>query len=749
MDLGDKEVDILYLLGITAQLVQDQMDLQEDYPLFNSFEDPDVLAELQDFVLTCNSIFSQLYRNAKDWLDESNTGWMQSLIAKLLKDTSTGTPLGFYASRCLSSLLQGLVTEHGWNNIRGESWLQKLDIIKPSTTNLLGAVAMFIGLQESLDTSKLVNSMCNRLISDVAGMKAESDKTLSSLVLLNATLSVYDDGDLPVAQNRLVFAVKQILSWSASLPETNHRLASEVCYALHRLLPAIKDVYGSYWETSLSLCISVWDTAGDLSNEIIPMVGMSLKLYTILRDLEDPNDDLVDSLYQLNYNITHGMVKLLKAPRLNRRRRRENVPLIYVDEQLSRQLAKIPLDHVKDIVSDFYPFIASDSRIVQSAAYDILHRALPENQQQISLDVLLEKRDAQLPEELLSLLLDAPTLNAFPDEELAEFPTTIRGYLLSWKLVYDSYSTASFKVRNDYSEVLKSENYIGPLLDFMFDVLGHSAGYPISPAKFDASKIRLYDMWEANDTETPEQSLHWLLINLYYLCLKYTPSLAKTWWMDCKSKQTRLAVESWTAKYFSPLVIQDTMDDVAKWAEEQEQTDGENELVVKVCDNLGPFSSHSRGQYTVPLASTQRGSLKLIQLLGIKEIKRSLRGLRGRRHDDANRHPTPNNLSLGRRQSRRCKPRCRLREEMAQLVDDHSRRHHVFRKLYLSLDIDLVELTDRRLEWLHNRRPDHLPQKRSRRPEGPKRVRHLLFHHILRQEDARQEVRDLQPLVPC
>jgi hypothetical protein len=190
--------------------------------------------------------------------------------------------------------------------------------------------------------------------------------------------------------------------------------------------------------------------------------------------------------------------------------------------------------------------------------------------------------DAQLPEELLSLLLDAPTINSFSDEELTEFPTSIRGYLLSWQLVYDSYSTASFKVRNDYSEILKAENYIGPLLNFLSDVLGHSAGHPINLTTFEASKMRYYDMWTANDAETPEHNMHWLLINSYYLCLKYTPSLAKTWWVDCKSKQTRIAVESWTEKFLSPLIIQDTMDDVSKWAEEQEVTEDEKELIVKV-----------------------------------------------------------------------------------------------------------------------------------------------------------------------
>ena len=193
-------------------------------------------------------------------------------------------------------------------------------------------------------------------------------------------------------------------------------------------------------------------------------------------------------------------------------------------------------------------------------------------------------QDARLPEELLSLLLDAPSIHNFEDDELREFPPSIRGYLLSWHLVYDSYTTASYKVRNDYTDVLKSENYIGPLLEFMFDALGHSAADPLNleKASLDGSKLRNYDISQATDSETRERDMQWLLVNLYYLCLKFTPNLLKAWWVDCKSRQTCIAVEGWTEKYFSPLIIEDTMDEVMKWSQEQESTgDDEKELIIK------------------------------------------------------------------------------------------------------------------------------------------------------------------------
>ena len=581
-DLPNLDLDILYLLSVTAQLLQDQVDLQEDNKLA-AFLGTDIIAELQDFLFLAKS---PLYRLASssgnNWLDGTDAAStpIRTLISKLIVESGTASPKAFHSARILRDLLQRLANDHGWNNVRGEAWLQKLDILKSSTTNVLGAAAILIGLQDVLATSKLVNTFCNRLISDIAGAKATSDKTLSLLVLLNASFSVYEDGDLPVAQNRLIFAVKQILSWTDELPATNPQLASESCFALHRLLPAIKDIYGSYWETALGFCLSIWDSDDStISSERLPMIGMSLKLYIILRSLKDANDDLVECLGTLGYQISHGLINLLKLSR-----EKENVPLLFVDDMLSREVSKIQMSEIQDF-SEFYALIASDHKTVQAAAFGVLHRAIPEKQQQLSVDVILEKRDAHLPEELLSLLLDAPSLNTLPDEVLSTFPSSIRGYLLSWLLVYDSYSTASFKVRSDYSATLKSENYISPLLDFMFDVLGHSAGYPLSLGSFSDEKIRSYTLSAPDmDLEDSEQDLHWLLVHLYYLTLKYTPSLAKTHYMDLRSKQTRLAVESWTSRFFSPLIIADTMTDVLTWAENQEVNEMENEkeLIIKV-----------------------------------------------------------------------------------------------------------------------------------------------------------------------
>ena len=398
----DLQVEVIYLLSLTAELASNQVDLLEDNKLFESSSDPGVMAEVREFLLEAQSCLDPTITGTRAWRHavaqgeaapaNSTSSVMPDLILKLITASNAKSPTAYYSAKALSHLLLKLVDAHGWQNEGGEEWLTKLDVLKPSTTNVLGATAILTGLEENLGTSKVINNLCNRLISDVAGATAESEKTLELLVLLNASLAVYDEGDLPVAQNRLVFAVKQILSWTETLATRNSKIASEACRALQKLLPAIKDVYGPYWETSLAFCISIWNSNedGKLSYERLPMIGMSLKLLSILRSLKDTNDDLHDALVEYSDQISQALIHLLKL-----RRSKESQPLDYVDDLLSRLVVNIPSNSIKDL-SEFYPLVASEFPMVQSAAFDVLHKALPETQQQISVDVLLEKTGEQI-----------------------------------------------------------------------------------------------------------------------------------------------------------------------------------------------------------------------------------------------------------------------------------------------------------------------------------------------------------------
>ncbi|TVY89743.1 E3 ubiquitin-protein ligase listerin [Lachnellula willkommii] len=582
----DMLVELLHSLLLTVELLSDRIDLLPDGRLPEGVTDYDATSDL----VFSKYLFPGIIR-AHRWKPQNTAnpdgdmGRVVNLLCANLTETARSTSSSaYYASKALNHLLTRVVDAHKCSIADCDANLTESGVVQLETKDTLANIGILSGFNTNLAKSKIASNLCNKLVSAIVDASPQSEKTLGSLVLLNTALAIYDEEEdaIPVSTNRLVFAVRQILSWSEDLASTDSRLASEACHALQRLLPAIKDVYGTYWETALEFCISVWesDMNGEFSDDIIPMVGMSLKLYSVLRKIQEPNDDLLEALSSKRTEISQGLVHLLKLQRpMNHK------PLDFVDTVLLRELREIPTDDLQDL-SEFYLVLSSDNRKLQSAAFHMLQSGIPSVQQQLSVDVLLEKRDARLPDELLSLLLNSPSFDTYSDGQLREFPSDVRCYLLSWYLVYFSFSNASLKVQNDYAEILKMEQVIDPLLVFLFDVMGHSAGAPLDLEKWGFTNTTWgYDIWDPVVDTDPERDMQWLLVNIWFMCLKYTPDLAKTWFFALKSKQTTLAVTTWTEKYFSPCLISDAKDVATKWDEAQEVSDDEKKLIVRVSKN--------------------------------------------------------------------------------------------------------------------------------------------------------------------
>lgn len=599
----ENRVAILHLLSLTLQIAKDALLLQED-TLWSSLVDPKIDIGVRDFVES--SVASIIELDLTESVKQDQLATTRRLLVRLI-DASKGTsPTAFYSGRILSKVIGHSLSIFKWKDISSEEWLLSLDIFKTSTPNLITAVAILAGLHSVLRESKIVNNLCNRLLSEITDSSPSSDRTLGLLTFLNATLSVYEPSDFPVTQNRRVFAVKQLLSWvndgnSLSLP-----IAAETCRCLQFLLPSIVDMYGAHWQAAIDFCLALWEEAGHSThgksmNEWLPVLYASLKLIETLSQ-QNQNEDLNEALDGSACRISTGLIQLLQLPRS-----KYIEPWCITDKLLWGRVKWIPSCYVKDWLM-LYPLLASDFRFVQLAAFDILNNIIPAAQEQGLIDILIKKKgkhphqlshmlcsilfiyiDAQLPEELLSLLLDAPTVLDFPDDSLTHFPPRIRRYLLAWLLVFALYPNASYKARSDYNEILKSEHYISPLLDFLFDSLGHSSGQPLSlnRSRLGRQQIQSYDARVGEDL-TDERNLEWLLIHLWYISLKYAPALAKNWWIDCKSRPARIVIESWTEKYFSPLLIEEALGEVTAWAENQESSvDDEKTLLVKVLKKSG------------------------------------------------------------------------------------------------------------------------------------------------------------------
>lgn len=573
--------DLVVNLGLTAELAADQLTMRGESGIWYSLSPPGILLDLENLVSSAQKYVVEIAENAQGWYNETGTDesrLMHAVIGKLTEESRTLSSAGFYAARSMQKIIQALTERHGFPS-SGEQWLVGTGCLNSSPSTIFPAAAVLGGLGETASTSRAVNNFCNRLVSDIAGAKLGQEQTLIALILLNICAQLYEVGELPVVNNRLVFAVKQITSWLQRSEDIEVGFATEICRGLQRLLPCITAVYGSYWEEAVKFCIYLWTKPPTQPLDArLPEMHASLRLIATLQSLEEPNDDLVDVLDTTAETRSTALIDLLKLPRA-----KHSQPLDIVDAILCRQVEKLPSEYYGDL-SELYGLVASDSRVIQTAAFTMLNKALPAVQEKLSVDVLLDKQDAPLPDELLSLLLDAPTLESYPDEVISQFPTPVRSYLLSWYLVFTAFQAASLKVRGDYTESLKVDDYISPLLNFTFDVLGHSAAHGLNLDRlgFTEMDIQFYDL-ELAESESEERNMQWLFIHLYYLVLKFVPGLFKSWYIDCRSKQTKIAVEGWMAKYFSPIIITEALGDVDKWKDSQEAPAADDkELIVKV-----------------------------------------------------------------------------------------------------------------------------------------------------------------------
>lgn len=382
------KVEIIFLLAITVQLVSDQITLNDEDKLWASLDFKDSLQHAESFVTSTRGILNGLVDTSTGWrdgTDEGSTGLIENLIDVMVQQTKTLTPMGLYSSRALSDIVEALNDKHGVP-ATGDAKLAKYETLKAAPSTVLAAVALLHGFGEALESSKVINTLCNRLVSDIAGLSAQGEKTLPTLVLFNACADVYGAGEIPVPNNRLVFAIRQITSWLDDPLGLTPRLSAEICRALQRLLPCINGVYGPHWERTIEFCTTLWASSSD--NELdaaLPYIHASLKLMQILETIEEPNDDLEDALKDAAETRTLSLLELLKLPR-----EKNTQPLEIVDAVICRRVEKLPLKHVTDL-SELYGLIASDSRDIQTAAFSLLHRALPAAQAQLSVDVLLDK----------------------------------------------------------------------------------------------------------------------------------------------------------------------------------------------------------------------------------------------------------------------------------------------------------------------------------------------------------------------
>ena len=565
-----EEVRAAYLhnAAITIQLAQDNLGLAGANGLWADYSQ-DVEADAMTFISDAQSLVTEeLKRLSVVWSEGDAESTLLAWAVKLLSKDKPETPAqAYYDARTYSVLVADAIEVAGW---KASQTAQLQDILKTirKTKAVFSLLGFLNGFKEPLAASKACERMCNEIVADLTGLDiaTSQDEGLRQLILLNTLLS-QEDISASIAKQRLVFFVKHVVPWLQA-DDVARPVKAELCRALIILLPLMSDMYGEHWTDILSSLAAGWAATKNFEEHEswmdryvtfayvirmsayhtspIPFVHASLKLYAQLRTLtqaEEPNDDLLDAWKGAEQPVADSLINLLKHAQHFPDEFHQ--PLKMLNDVLARQIAKVSLQHL-EATEELYPLLYVESQPVQQTAFDILHKQIPAAQEQISIDAALEKTTARLPEELLSLIIEAPTVAALAEANFERsVPLQLRGYLLSWLLVFDHLEHSSFKVKNDYVEHVKEGDYLPGLLNFTFDFLGHAHNKPVDVSKLD---ITTY----TPDVEAPKKDLQWLLTHLYFLCLRHVPSLTKSWFISCKSRATVVTLEPWTEKHVSP-----------------------------------------------------------------------------------------------------------------------------------------------------------------------------------------------------
>lgn len=438
------------LMFLTIQLINDKLTAGPSNNLWtstNSGTEQDML----DVVSTAQALF-------RSWNDMEEASAKQSSESAFTFSAAAQTEFyshitdfstfSFYNAQSYCVSVSDKIETYGWRQGAEESPESRLRELRKSNSSF-ALLAVLGAFKKPLASTPTLTRFCNELVADLTAQKAEEShqQVVFKLACLNIILQDQEEIAETIAKQRLIFFVKHVIPW-LSQAEYSAAVKSETCRALTFLLPYMSDIFGTHWMEIIQFLAQLWSTKSYLDQTTVwtarlPLIHTSLKLCELLRGLtfdEDCNEDLKDAWQESFDALARGLINVLQQS--GEIQEESNQGLRIVNQLLARQISRMPSTSTDDF-SDLFPLLSVESAPVQATAFSILHKRIPNKQEQISLDTALEKSTARLPEELLSLVLQSPSLGLMSRTSLERaIPCSVRGYLSSWLLVFDHFKKA-------------------------------------------------------------------------------------------------------------------------------------------------------------------------------------------------------------------------------------------------------------------------------------------------------------------
>lgn len=475
---------------------------------------------------------------------EQETRIIERSIESVRDLSGDRSPLAYHNAMAYHHLIDTLVQTHGSISLKGQdSPTELMEMRKIAKSSPFKVMAFLSANQSSLETIPTAVRWYNEIIADLTGpvVLKSTQIALDRLILLQSMISRQEKSFLhTAAHQRIVFFIRGMISWFAD-ENTPPQILTIAMSIITKLSPLLIEVYGDHWEPLLAfigelwLNISqAWDPLNQRNETLLPLLYESLRLEQQLRKLSmnpECNEDLIEALEAQSKDLNQGMLELLL---LERETNDElHLPLKIVNSLIARM---IKTDQIAAIVTDtaqLYPLLATKSESIQEAAFNILHAQIPKVQENVAVEVALGEYVAKLPDELISLIMDPPPtkeealmdwldVDISPDYDEV-IPLKLKGYFLSWVLIFDHFKSASHKLKEQYVESLKDGDYVKPLLTFIFHLLSPTDTKIKSIPGLDVNAFKL------DSTSGYRETLDGLVAHIYYLCLVYVSTLTKTW----------------------------------------------------------------------------------------------------------------------------------------------------------------------------------------------------------------------------
>ncbi|GBB95243.1 hypothetical protein RclHR1_00250041 [Rhizophagus clarus] len=478
-------------------------------------------------------------------------------------------------ARTLHILLTIILKELDMTIVDAEEFFEIIEL-ESSNYNLATKMATILSLKQFIETSSkfknfqnnLVNKLCNLNATDI--FITDTNKGQDYLYLL--TISTTRDDEYFLAPKRAINLLECISKWhdaeGAKLlfdPKYAH-IQIQISRLFISIISQIQNSQESYWDFIFQ-CLQNWLKENGhlaLRYEAICLFCRLTSLFETLAKSdkfgsEVTSDEGLYKCFSLYKPIIDEQLSYFFFQEKDHQK--ETLSEQYSEYleilcESCQDLSKPLLINKKD---ELYSLFTVPHDGIQKCSFKHLHVLIVQKIMRLSEELEFtdgETLSVQFDKELISLIIQThDTHSANTDIFTAH---KIFGYLLGWMLVFDHFEYASFKVKSQLVSYLKESDITSNLFTFIFDTLGLSgSNKPYDLSKWDISEFYI-EGFEIQHSFELGFSL--LCAHLYYRSLKHISSIVSIWWSECKKRQLTIAIDSYTEKYFSPIIIQNQLE---------------------------------------------------------------------------------------------------------------------------------------------------------------------------------------------